>query len=252
MNQSSNQSQDLNKPEKDKVKIYDEDEAYMLNDDKDNAIDDELQHSGEGPKEFDQNDDINDLSQGQLGGEFDEELNNNRREHDNNEELDDNLMSAERESERNHEQNQIHNHNRYQNEHEHEDVTIQNNHPQNNNSQQKSAKKNERENSKSISNLVTLKYISVCQSCKENFNSSSNVPFLLKCGHFFCRSCLENHFTEEDGSIFCPDDGLVANNLNELKLLNNLIVERSVDNDEQAMSSNRANQTVKFFEINNF
>lgn len=37
---------------------------------------------------------------------------------------------------------------------------------------------------------------------------------------------MENSYTDEKGSIYCPDDGLVANNINELKILNNLIFDK--------------------------
>jgi len=75
--------------------------------------------------------------------------------------------------------------------------------------------------------LVTLKYISVCQICKEEFNSHIKAPYLLKCGHFFCKFCLESQFTDEKGNIYCPDDGVVASEFKELKILNNLIIEKN-------------------------
>ena len=34
--------------------------------------------------------------------------------------------------------------------------------------------------------LVTLKFISICQYCRNSFNSNVYLPYLLKCGHFFC------------------------------------------------------------------
>jgi hypothetical protein len=33
-----------------------------------------------------------------------------------------------------------------------------------------------------------------------------------------------NNYTDENGHIFCPDDGLIAKSISELKLLNNLII----------------------------
>jgi hypothetical protein len=84
-------------------------------------------------------------------------------------------------------------------------------------------------------NLKTLQYISICQSCRENFNSTDNIPYLFKCGHFFCMLCIANHYTDEEGRVFCPDDGLVAGGVKELKVLTNLIVDRSYD----MMSTNR-------------
>jgi hypothetical protein len=89
--------------------------------------------------------------------------------------------------------------------------------------------------SEGTNNLKTLKYISVCQSCKENFNSNPNIPYLFKCGHFFCMVCIVNHYTDDEGRIFCPDDGLIAVNIKELKMLSNLIVDRSYD----LMTTNR-------------
>ena len=45
--------------------------------------------------------------------------------------------------------------------------------------------------------LVTLKFISICQFCKNNFNSTVHLPYLLKCGHFFCLKCIKENFTDE-------------------------------------------------------
>ena len=75
--------------------------------------------------------------------------------------------------------------------------------------------------------LVTLKFISICQFCKNNFNSKVHLPYLLKCGHFFCLKCIKENFTDEEG-IKCPNDGLVALSVKELKLLNNLITDKSI------------------------
>ncbi len=66
-------------------------------------------------------------------------------------------------------------------------------------------------NSSLSSNLITSKNISICQICKEDFNSHNKAPYLLNCGHFFCKSCLENKYTDEKGNIYCHDDGVVAN-----------------------------------------
>ena len=75
--------------------------------------------------------------------------------------------------------------------------------------------------------LVTLKFISICQYCKNSFNSTIYLPYLLKCGHFFCLKCIKEHFTDEEG-IKCPNDGLVALSIKELKILNNLITDKNV------------------------
>ena len=75
--------------------------------------------------------------------------------------------------------------------------------------------------------LVTLKFISICQYCKNAFNNTIHLPYLLKCGHFFCLKCIKEHFTDEEG-IKCPNDGLVALSIKELKILNNLITDKNV------------------------
>lgn len=147
--------------------IYDNDEAYMLNDD--NNYDDDL--SGENVNREDNNIDDN-----HIFGEDEINLDMN---------------------------------NEHQNEEE-EDGTVRNKPDSNDN--------------EGITNLITLNYISVCQCCKENFNSSQNIPYSMKCGHFFCKKCIESYFSYEDGSICCPSDGMVASSISQLKLLSNLIV----------------------------
>ena len=80
--------------------------------------------------------------------------------------------------------------------------------------------------------LITLNYISICQCCKNQFNSTINIPYLFKCGHFFCKKCIEEQFTDEEG-IKCPNDGLIAYSIQELKLLNNLITDKYVESNTQ-------------------
>ena len=77
--------------------------------------------------------------------------------------------------------------------------------------------------------LITLNAIAICQCCKSNFNNEKNVPYLFKCGHFFCINCINNYFKDESG-IICPLDGLIAKSINELKLLKNLITNNKVEN----------------------
>ena len=75
--------------------------------------------------------------------------------------------------------------------------------------------------------LVTLNFLSICQCCKNSFNSKENIPYLFKCGHFFCKQCIIEQFTDEEG-IKCPNDGLVANSISDLKILNNFITDKTV------------------------
>ena len=71
--------------------------------------------------------------------------------------------------------------------------------------------------------LISLNFISICQCCKNRFDGIKYLPYLLKCGHFFCLNCIKEYFSDERG-IVCPSDGLVAKSINELKLLKNLII----------------------------
>ena len=75
--------------------------------------------------------------------------------------------------------------------------------------------------------LVTLKYVSICQFCKNSFDSKRYLPYLFKCGHFFCKECIEEQFTDKEG-IKCPIDGLIAKSIKEFKLLNNLITDKNI------------------------
>ncbi len=83
---------------------------------------------------------------------------------------------------------------------------------------------NNDKNERIKSNLITLKYISVCQCCKNNFDTNDHLPYLLLCEHFFCRNCIESFFTDENGIISCPEDGQVASSIEDLKILKNLII----------------------------
>ena len=68
-----------------------------------------------------------------------------------------------------------------------------------------------------------MNFISICQCCKNRFDGNKYLPYLLKCGHFFCLNCIRQYFSDERG-IICPSDGLVAKSISELKLLKNLII----------------------------
>ena len=59
----------------------------------------------------------------------------------------------------------------------------------------------------------------ICQCCNKEFDSNKKIPFLLKCNHIFCKKCLENYFTDEEG-IKCPIDGLMGKSINDIKILN--------------------------------
>lgn len=77
--------------------------------------------------------------------------------------------------------------------------------------------------------LITLNFISNCQCCKNKFDKEKCIPYLLKCGHFFCIDCIKQYFTSESG-VVCPLDGPVAKSIEDLKLLKNLIPDSKTKN----------------------
>ena len=85
--------------------------------------------------------------------------------------------------------------------------------------------------------LITLNFISICQCCKNKFDKNQCLPYLLKCGHFFCINCIQQYFTDETG-IVCPSDGLVAKSIKDLKLLKNLIIDSKKPNVIKKKKSN--------------
>jgi hypothetical protein len=210
--------------QKDKINVHDNDEIYILNDDKDNQYLDE---------NYGENLNVSENKEDNFEEEF--EMDNEQM---NAEDIRDLENSSDVDTVRNKLETSNHNnHNNNHNQNYYHNKVLELNGSSNTNSHKKckyiNYKLTDSERSKSMSNLITLKYISVCQCCKENFNSSSNIPYLLKCGHFFCRSCLMNNFTEEGGTIICPDDGIIANSINDLKLLSNLIIDKSLNNEQE-------------------
>ena len=97
--------------------------------------------------------------------------------------------------------------------------------------------------------LVTLNFISICQFCKNNFNSSIHLPYLFKCGHFFCLKCIKENLTDEEG-IKCPKDGLVALSVKELKLLNNLITDKSIPSQRDSNNNIENNDNINGIDNN--
>jgi hypothetical protein len=89
---------------------------------------------------------------------------------------------------------------------------------------------------------------SVCQCCNKEFDSKKNIPYLLKCNHFFCKTCLENYFTDEEG-IKCPIDGLVGKSLNDIKIMKNYVDNNKKNdinnNNKNSMNNNKKNDKRK-------
>ena len=90
--------------------------------------------------------------------------------------------------------------------------------------------------------LITLNFISVCQCCKNKFDKKKNLPYLFKCGHFFCVNCINQYFTDKTG-IVCPTDGLVAKSISELTFLKNLIIDSKNQNYKNLKKLNSYLQT---------
>ena len=65
--------------------------------------------------------------------------------------------------------------------------------------------------------FISMDSLQLCQCCNKGFNKEK-IPFLLKCNHIFCKKCLEEYFTDEEG-IKCPIDGLVGRSLSDIKIL---------------------------------
>lgn len=88
---------------------------------------------------------------------------------------------------------------------------------------------NEPKANQKFPNLIQMSSFSVCQCCNKEFDLKKNIPYLLKCNHFFCKSCLENYFTDEEG-IKCPIDGLVGKSLNDIKIMTNFVENKNNKN----------------------
>lgn len=189
--------------EQDQHSIYENDEAYLLNDENQDKGDDQERAEDEG---------INSKGYYQTGPYSNQDPQSNQYVYSNKYKI----KAPENESNYSNAPQQIN-----------EDADQENAGPDNQN-----------EDKSNVGSLMKLQYISVCQACKENFNSSVNIPYLLKCGHFFCRNCIVYGLTDEEGRINCPDDGVVANNISELKLLSNLIFDDQQENVDEKLNNN--------------
>ena len=112
-------------------------------------------------------------------------------------------------------------------ENEQENEELDNNNKVNSIKEKETPTTYENESNESEVPLITLNFLSICQYCKNQFNSEINIPYLFKCGHFFCKKCIDEEFTDEDG-IKCPNDGLIARQISELKILNNFINDKQL------------------------
>ena len=165
----------------------------------------------------------------EINYEYTTEENKNMINQDNNEMTNENEITTE---------NRINDYNDSKNVEENENENNSNNEP---------SSENEEENQEIEDELplITLNFISICQCCKNRFDKGTHLPYLLKCGHFFCLDCINQYFTEQMG-IVCPSDGHVAKSVKELKLLKNLIM-----NPKSNKQKNKINSNTKSNDIDN-
>ena len=216
---NNNYLNDSNEEDKN-IKVYENDEAYMFGD---NNSNDNLTPNEEilNENDLNQNNQINENNelnpiQEKISPESNQD-NTIRNQQTNNNNNNNNNIN-----------NNINNNNNNNNINNNNDNNIENNYE---GEEEEDEQGNEEGEHDGIP-LITLNYISICQCCKNQFNSTINIPYLFKCGHFFCKKCIEEQFTDEEG-IKCPNDGLVAYSIKELKLLNNLITDKYVESNTQ-------------------
>ena len=226
-NMENNDLKNIENQQDDKIQIYENDDAYLLGD--------EISGSGEGIFKEKLNNKINNKNQDELLNKFntnsfheeeqDEQEQNNENKIDelnvDNSLKDKKYMINDINSDLDQEENDNNNNNNLQNEND------KNNNINNENDIDLNNNNIDNESHDSELPIVTLNFLSICQWCKNSFNSVDNIPYLLKCGHFFCKQCILNQFTDEEG-IKCPNDGFVANSISDLKILNNFITDKTV------------------------
>ena len=83
-------------------------------------------------------------------------------------------------------------------------------------------KPNQLSNNAHSSPLIQFTSLYYCQSCNSQFNTSTHLPYLFKCNHFFCKQCIQTTFQSTDG-ITCPRDGIIAKSLEECTIITNII-----------------------------
>ena len=215
----NNDSKNIENPKDDKIQIYENDDAYLLGE----------ENSGSGEAVFkdnfnnNQNELLNKFNTNSSRSEEQIELNDENENKNNLNEVNNSLKDKK------YMINEINSDLEEQDDNE----NINNNNTKNenniNNNNENDINNNNIENESNDSELplVTLNFLSICQCCKNSFNSVDNIPYLLKCGHFFCKQCITQQFTDEEG-IKCPNDGIVAKSISDLKILNNFITDKTV------------------------
>ena len=81
----------------------------------------------------------------------------------------------------------------------------------------------------------------ICHCCNKEFDMENQIPFLLKCNHIFCKKCLENYFTNEEG-IKCPIDGLMGKSISDIQLLNIIPESEKTNSNSEYKINNQRNK----------
>ena len=126
------------------------------------------------------------------------------------------------------------------------------NHPDNIYINTHSSQDNQTNNNLSNNNMMSLNFISICQTCRINFNSTKYLPLSFKCGHFFCKNCIIMNYTESNYRVCCPVDGNTEDSINYMKVLKNLILDISTEltdnkdliNKEKSYINNNKNNKI--------
>lgn len=176
--------------------------------------------------------------------------NNGQNQNQEEDELDNNLINYEINNEEDNYQNdKVMNSNDFNNENNKKEINKVNENEINNEEDNNMEIGEENEQDDEIP-LITLKDISLCQCCKSHFNNEENLPYLLKCGHFFCIKCINQYFKDEKG-ILCPSDGFVAKSIQELKLLKNFIINNDNEINNENSDYNITNEDNNSLKISN-
>jgi len=190
----------------------------------------EQEEDNDQEQEQEQNQEQNDLDQGQNND------NNNYEEEEDNDLVNEGIKSIV--SDENHDENKL---NLLKNEQNDENINYE------------LQELNEPKTNQKFPNLIQMSSFSVCQCCNKEFDLKKNIPYLLKCNHFFCKACLENYFTDEEG-IKCPIDGLVGKSLNDIKIMKNFVENKNnknKNNNNTNKNNKKANANKNALKSNN-
>ena len=99
--------------------------------------------------------------------------------------------------------------------------------------------------------FISMESLNKCQCCEEHFDKGKHLPLLFSCGHFFCKDCIQQFFSSDQG-ISCPSDGVVAQTINELEVLKKLVdedkkTEQITFSNDDAYCSIHKNQKLTHF-----